>query len=182
MNSLVVVALLSALLSLHVSAFTIHKKVRGNSRVVANVVGNSRRELDRGLNEVDKGTTDDMIKAESTLMTLMYTPPVIDPIATFWYTTPSIYLYSLTNSQTHLCTTLLTQRLAGTEIFVLNIALVLGQLFRIDTTKIFFITPSGLQLSVGFAIVMSLIGFITDQLPIDFFRRTARDMKLYVLR
>ncbi len=29
---------------------------------------------------------------------------------------------------------------------------------------------------------MSLIGFISDQLPFDFFQRTARDMKLYVLR
>ena len=182
MNSLLVAALLSAWLSLHISAFTIHKKVRGSSKVVVNVVGNSRRELDRGLNEVDKGTTDDMIKAESTLMTLMYTPPVIDPIATFWYTTPFSIICSLTYSLTNPFTILFTRRLAGTEIFVLNIALVLGQLFRIDTTKIFFITPSGLQLGAAFAIVMSLIGFITDQFPIEFFQRTARDMKLYVLR
>ena len=82
MNSLVVAALLVSCFSLHISAFLIQKKLRKSTQI--NVVGNSRRDVDRGLNEVDKATTDDMIKAESTLMTLMYTPPVIDPIATFW--------------------------------------------------------------------------------------------------
>jgi hypothetical protein len=69
--------------SLQISAF-VPKYRDKSSKLIVNVVGNSRRDLDRGLNEVDKAATDDMMKAESTLMTLMFTPPVIDPVATFW--------------------------------------------------------------------------------------------------
>ena len=83
MNFFIATVLVAAWCSLQISAFKI-PKYRDKSKLIVNVVGNSRRDLDRGLNEVDKAATDDMMKAESTLMTLMFTPPVIDPVATFW--------------------------------------------------------------------------------------------------